>query len=74
MILFYDVYSISMSRIYINLPVHNLQASEAFYHALWFSKITQFSWDGVSAMKYDDTLVVMLLMHDVKRFFLLTKQ
>jgi predicted lactoylglutathione lyase len=50
-----------MAKLYINLPVENLQTSTAFYEAIGFQMNPDFSNEGASAMIYDDTLSVMLL-------------
>lgn len=50
-----------MAKLYINLPVVDLQKATAFYEALWFTLNPQFSDENASAMIYDDSLSVMLL-------------
>jgi len=53
-----------MARLYINLPVENLQASIAFYQALGFVQNLDFSDEKAAAMTLDDSLSVMLLSKD----------
>lgn len=62
-----------MAKLYINLPVIDLQKSTAFYEALGFTKNPDFSNEDASAMIYDDTLSVMLLKHGFFQGFLGTK-
>lgn len=52
-----------MARIYINLPVKNLEKAVAFYTALWFRQNLDFTDENASAMNWDETLTVMLLTH-----------
>lgn len=59
-----------MSKIFINLPVINLQKATDFYKALWFKQNMDFSNTDASAMVYDDNLSVMLLTHDFFQKFL----
>ncbi len=61
-----------MSRIYINLPVTDLDKATAFYEAIGFTKNNNFSNSDASAMIYDDNLSVMLLTHDFCKNFLPT--
>jgi uncharacterized protein len=53
-----------MARLYINLPVENLQTSIAFYQALGFTQNLDFSDEKAAAMTLDDSLSVMLLSRD----------
>lgn len=53
-----------MSKLYINLPVENLQTSIAFYQALGFVQNLDFSDEKAAAMTLDDSLSVMLLTRD----------
>lgn len=50
-------------QIYINLPVSDLQRSTAFYEALGFVMVPEFSSHEASAMKWSDEIMVMLLVH-----------
>lgn len=59
-----------MSRIYINLPVANLQQSTDFYTALGFNYNKNFSDEQASGMTWDDHLNVMLLSHGFMTSFL----
>ena len=52
-----------MAKLYINLPVTDLEKSTAFYTALGFTRNTQFSNEDASAMVWDESLSVMLLTH-----------
>jgi uncharacterized protein len=62
-----------MAKLFINLPVENLEKATAFYEALGFTKNTDFSNDGGSAMTWDDTLSVMLLSRGFFQGFIGTK-
>jgi predicted lactoylglutathione lyase len=53
-----------MARLYINLPVENLQTSITFYQALGFVQNIDFSDEKAAAMTLDDSLSVMLLTRD----------
>lgn len=59
-----------MARIYINLPVTNLEKATRFYEDIGFTKNPDFSNDQASAMVWDETLFVMLLTHDFYQGFL----
>ena len=50
--------------IFINLPVHDVARSTAFYEALGFERNAAFSNEQASAMVWSDTISVMLLAHD----------
>lgn len=50
-------------RIFVNLPVGNVAAATAFYEALGFEKDPTFSNAQASAMRWSDTIFVMLLDH-----------
>jgi predicted lactoylglutathione lyase len=52
-----------MAKLYINLPVTDLEKATAFYEAIGFTKNPAFSNEDASAMIYDDSLSVMLLTH-----------
>ena len=49
--------------IFVNLPVADLQRSEAFYQAIGFRKEPKFSNDAAAMMVLSDTISVMLLTH-----------
>lgn len=51
-------------QIFINLAVTDLQKSMAFYTALGFTNITQFSDDTAKCMAWSDSIFVMLLTHE----------
>lgn len=59
-----------MSKIFINLPVTNLEASTTFYQELGFIKNDNFSDTNASCMIWDDNIYVMLLTHDFAKTFL----
>ncbi len=59
-----------MKKIFVNLPVTNLEKSTAFYEALGFVKDSDFSNNDASAMIWSDTIVFMLLKHDFYQKFL----
>jgi predicted lactoylglutathione lyase len=62
------------AKIFINLPVTNLEKATAFYEAIGFTKNVQFSDANASAMVYDDNLSVMLLTHEFMNKFLPTSK
>lgn len=49
--------------IFVNLPVSDLTQSKAFYEAVGFVNEPRFSDETAAAMKWSDTIVVMLLTH-----------
>lgn len=59
-----------MSKIFINLPVANLDKSIAFYTALWFIQNKDFSDAHASSMMWNDNIYVMLLTHEFARNYL----
>lgn len=59
-----------MKKIYVNLPVTNLEKSTAFYEALGFVKNSDFSNTDASALVWSDSIVFMLLKHDFYQKFL----
>lgn len=59
-----------MKKIYVNLPVTNLEKSTAFYEALGFVKNSDFSNNDASAVIWSDTIVFVLLKHDFYQKFL----
>lgn len=62
-----------MAQLYINLPVVDLPKATAFYEAIGFTKNPDFSNAEASAMKWDDSLSVMLLTHGFCTNFLGSK-
>ena len=62
-----------MAKLYINLPITDLEKSTAFYTALGFSKNPDFSNEDASAMIWDESLSVMLLTHGFCANFLWKK-
>ena len=59
-----------MSKIFINLPVTNLEASTTFYQDLGFIKNDNFSDTNASCMVWDSHIYVMLLTHEFTKKFL----
>ncbi len=59
-----------MKKIYVNLPVIDLEKSTAFYEALGFTKNPDFSNSDASCMVWSDTILFMLLKHDFYQKFL----
>ena len=57
-------------KIYVNLPVTNLEKSTAFYEALGFTKNSDFSSNDASAMVWSDTIWFMILKYDFYQKFL----
>lgn len=55
--------------IFVNLPVADLDRSQAFYEAVGFTNNPQFSNDQAAAMVWSDTIHVMLLTHDFWKTF-----
>lgn len=59
-----------MSRmIFVNLPVTDLKASMAFYHAIGFKNNPQFTDDTAACMVWSEAINVMLLTHAKWRTF-----
>lgn len=56
-------------QIFINLPVHDVERSMAFYSALGFTNNPQFSDDTAKCMVWDEAIYVMLLSHDKFKSF-----
>jgi predicted lactoylglutathione lyase len=52
------------SKIFINLPVKDLQKSMDFYTKLGFSKNPQFTNEFAACMVLNETIFVMLLTYD----------
>jgi predicted lactoylglutathione lyase len=50
-------------KIFISLPVHDLQASIAFYQALGFEQNPQFSDDTAACMVWSEAIHTMLITH-----------
>jgi uncharacterized protein len=55
--------------IFLNLPVHDLARSTAFYQAVGATRNPQFSDDTASCMVLSDIIHVMLLTHEKFRQF-----
>jgi uncharacterized protein len=64
------VYSEHMKKIYVNLPVTNLEKSTAFYETLGFIKNSDFSNNDASCVVWSDNILFMLLKHDFYQKFL----
>lgn len=56
-------------RIFVNLPVANLEKSKAFYEAVGFRNEPKFTNDQAAAMVLSDTIYVMLLTRDFWKTF-----
>ena len=50
--------------IFVNLPVHDLRKSTAFYEAVGGTQNPQFSDEASSCMVFSEAIYVMLLTHD----------
>ncbi|WP_174280544.1 VOC family protein [Sphingomonas bacterium] len=50
--------------IFINLPVTDVARSAAFYAAIGFEPDARFSGDGAAALRWSDTITIMLASHD----------
>ena len=60
-----------MSRkIFVNLPVQDLERSVAFYEAIGGTKNPAFSNEKAAAVVFSDSIYVMLLTHDFYRTFI----
>jgi predicted lactoylglutathione lyase len=57
-------------KIYVNLPVTNLEKSTNFYEALGFVKNPQFSNADASALVWSENIVLMILKRDFYQKFL----
>lgn len=55
--------------IFVNLPVHDLPKSMAFYEALGFTNNPAFTDDTAACMVWSEAIYVMLLTHDKWRNF-----
>lgn len=51
------------TQIFVNLPVADLTRAVAFYSALGFVKVPQFSDEMGAGMQWNETIFVMLLTH-----------
>lgn len=56
-------------KIFLNLPVSNLEKSTAFFEALGFSLNPEFSGEGASCIAVSDEIIVMLGTHAKFREF-----
>ena len=56
-------------KIFVNLPVTDLQRSTAFYQAVGAALHPEFSNDTASCMVFSDEIYTMLLTHDKYREF-----
>lgn len=59
-----------MSKIFINLPVSDLQKATDFYKALGFTQNMDFSDTHASGLERDQNIFVMLLTHEFTKKFL----
>ncbi len=55
--------------IFVNLPVADLEKSKRFYEAIGFENEPRFTDETAAAMKWSDTINVMLLTHDKWKTF-----
>ncbi len=51
------------TKVFINLPVQNLEASKAFYEALGYSINPQFTNDDAACVVISEDIYVMILKH-----------
>ncbi len=58
-----------VQKIFVNLPVADLERSKSFYGALGFTNEAGFTDETAAAMKLDDRFFVMLLTHEKWRSF-----
>lgn len=56
-------------QIFVNLPVTDLSRSIAFYEALGFVNLPQFTDETAAALQWSDTIIVMVLTHEKWRTF-----
>lgn len=56
-------------KIFVNLPVTDLEKSKILYAAIGFTNDPQFSDDTAACMAWSDTIMVMLLTHAKWRDF-----
>jgi predicted lactoylglutathione lyase len=52
------------SMMFLNLPVHDLAASMAYYKALGFEHNPQFTDDTAACIVFSETIFAMLLTHE----------
>jgi predicted lactoylglutathione lyase len=55
--------------IFINMPVSDLAKSKAFYEALGFDNEPRFTDDTAAAMRWSDTIMIMILTHEKWKSF-----
>lgn len=55
--------------IFVNLPVTDLQKSKTFYETIGFTNEPKFTDDTAAAMRWSETIIVMLLTHDKWKTF-----
>jgi predicted lactoylglutathione lyase len=55
--------------IFINMPVRDLAKSKAFYEALGFENEPRFSDDTAAAMRWSDSIMIMILNHEKWKSF-----
>ena len=63
-----------MKKIYINIPVGDLERSTQLYEAMGFEKQVDFSNGDASGMKWSDEIFFMLLTHGFTRNFIEGKE
>lgn len=60
-------------KIYVNLPVTNLERSTAFYEALGFVKNPQFSNNDATTLMWSNNIILMILDYNFYQKFLQSK-
>ncbi|MDB5725711.1 MAG: lactoylglutathione lyase [Novosphingobium sp.] len=55
--------------IFINMPVSDLAKSKAFYAALGFENEPRFTDETAAAMRWSDTIMIMILTHEKWKSF-----
>ncbi len=61
-------------KVFINLPVADLNKSKAFYEALGFKNNPDFTDDKGAAMMWSDDIIVMLITRDFYKTFIRDKE
>lgn len=56
-------------KIFVNLPVANLQKAQAFYEAVGFTNNPQFTDETAACMVLSEEIFVMLLTHEKFKMF-----
>jgi len=61
---------ICLHKVFVSLPVKDVDASIAFYEKLGFKKNEEFSTEQISSMVWDDNFWIMLLDHLFYQLFI----